>query len=241
MASAKLAAPCQATMEPELPADRNYSMSTPQPDNQRRTGYRMDDDAAMDTFTVRLPRWHSLQRLFGRNLLIRPSDRVEALVLALAVVVSLLAAPIAAAVGTAVYDSRSNFYAEQAQTRRTVTATVIDDGAALNPPTKTTTARARWFAAGAEHTGEVNARKTMKSGDSIEIWVDQSGSQVGPPIRSAADEAVAVAFAIWFGAAVAAAALLVGTRTVLNRARHARWQHDFDDLVGEGHGQASQP
>jgi hypothetical protein len=35
--------------------------------------------------------------------------------------------------------------------------------------------------------------------------------------------------------------LLVGTRTVLNRARHARWQHDFDDLVGEGHGQASQP
>jgi hypothetical protein len=32
----------------------------------------------------------------------------------------------------------------------------------------------------------------------------------------------------------AAAALFVGTRTVLDRARHARWQHDFDNLVSRG-------
>ena len=108
-------------------------MTSPQPDHQRRTGYWLNDDAAMDTFTVRLPRWPFVQWLFGRNPLIRLSDRVEALVLVFAVVVSVLAAPMAAAVGTAVYDSRSTFYAEQAQNRRTVTATVIDDSAALNP------------------------------------------------------------------------------------------------------------
>ena len=82
----------------------------------------------MDTFTVRLPRW-LVVRLFGRNPLIRISDRIEALVLVLTVVVSLLAVPIAAAVGTAVYDSRSRLYAEQAQTQAQVTATVIDSPA----------------------------------------------------------------------------------------------------------------
>ena len=81
----------------------------------------------------------------------------------------------------------------------------------------------------------------MKPGGSIGIWVDQDGSQVGPPMRSAADEAVAAALAIWLSVAIAAAALLVGTRAILNRARHARWQHDFDDLLGDGQGHASQP
>jgi hypothetical protein len=217
-------------------------MTTPQPDYQRRTGYWPDGDAAaMDTFTVCLPRWPFVQRLFGRNPLIRLSDRVEALVVVSAIVVSLLTAPMAAAAGTAVYDSRSNVYAEQAQNRRTVTATVIDDSVALNPPTKTMTARARWFAAGTEHTGEVKARKTMKPGDSIEIWVDQDGAQVGRPITSAADEAVAAALAVWWSVIIAATALVAGTRALLNRARHARWQHDFDDLVGDDHGHTSQP
>ena len=94
-------------------------MTPPHPDHQRFTGHRLDEDAAMDTFTVRLPRWRSM-RLFGRNPLIRAGDRVEALVVVFAVVVVLLAAPIAAAVGTAVYDSRSHLYAAQAQNPRTV-------------------------------------------------------------------------------------------------------------------------
>ena len=80
----------------------------------------------MDTFTVRLPRWPILLRLLGRDPLVRTTDRIEALVLVLAVAVSLLAAPIAAAVGTAVYDSRRQVYAEQADTRDTVAATVTD-------------------------------------------------------------------------------------------------------------------
>ena len=66
---------------------------------------------ALDTFTVRLPRWR-FARLFGFNPLVRVRDRVEALVVVLAVVVMLLAVPIAAAVGTAVYDSRSRQYAD---------------------------------------------------------------------------------------------------------------------------------
>src|SRR6476469_8095277 len=84
------------------------------------------DEAAMDTFTLRLPRWPVLLRLAGRDPLVRTTDRIEALVVVLAVVVSLLAIPIAAAVGTAVYDSRRQAYAEQTHTRHPVAATVTD-------------------------------------------------------------------------------------------------------------------
>ena len=149
-------------------------MTTPQPDHQP-AGPGLDEDAAMDTFTVRSPRW-LVVRLFGRNPLIRISDRIEALALVLVVVVSLLALPIGAAVGTAVYDSRSRLYAEQAQAKTQVTATVIDSPARGD----TITVRARWFAAGAEHTGAVKAQPTAKPGDVIEIWVNKDGSHVGP-------------------------------------------------------------
>ncbi|WP_414688900.1 hypothetical protein [Mycobacterium sp.] len=206
-------------------------MTTPHPDHQRLTGHRLDEDAAMDTFTLRLPRWRFL-RLFGRNPLVRTGDRIEALVLVFAVVVSLLAALIAAAAGTAVYDSRSHLYAAQAENRRTVTATVTGDKFVRHDTFgRTVTVPARWFAAGAEHTGAVSAPPKVKTGDSIDIWVAEDGSHIGPPLRTAFDAAVAAAVAIWFGVAIAAAALYAGTRILLNRARHARWQRELAVLL----------
>lgn len=200
-------------------------MTTPQADYQRFT----------------MPQWLLVRRLFSRNPLVRSSDRAEALVLVLAVVVSLLTAPIAAAVGTAVYDSRSRLYAEQAQNWHSVTATVIDDRAAVKPSSKTMAVRARWFAAGTEHTGVITTRQSVKPGDAIEIWVNHDGSQVSPPVKSAVDEAVAAALAIWWSVAIAATGVFVGTRAILNRVRHARWQQDFDSLVGVSDDNTSQP
>jgi hypothetical protein len=206
-------------------------MTPSRPDRQRFVGRRLDEDAAMDTFTLRWPRWRFI-RLFGRNPLIRASDRVEALVVVFAVLVVLVAAPIAAAVGTAVYDSRSHLHAAQAQNPRTVTATVTGDTFVRRDTLgQMVTVPARWFAAGAEHTGTVAAPPGAKTGDSIDIWVAEDGSHTGPPLRTALDAAVAAAEAIWFGAAMAAAALVAGSRAILNRARHARWQEDFDNLV----------
>jgi beta-lactamase regulating signal transducer with metallopeptidase domain len=194
----------------------------------------------MDTFTVRLPRWTVLLRLAGRDPLVRTTDRIEALVLVLAVAVSLLAAPIAAAVGTAVYDSSRHIYAEQAHTRHTVAATVTDVPASqqiLRTGT-TTTVSARWTAAGAEHTGTVKAQSTAKAGDTLEIWVDDNGAQVPAPAPTsrAAAEAAMGALVIWICAAAIAATLLAVTRAVCDRIRFTRWQHDLDNLVGnDGH------
>ncbi|HME75350.1 MAG TPA: hypothetical protein VKI00_06715 [Mycobacterium sp.] len=197
----------------------------------------------MDTFTLGLPRW-PIVRMFGRNPLVRISDRVEAAVLGLAVVVWLLAAPVAGAVGTAVHDSRSHLYAEQAQTRHAVTATVTDTTdptAGPDPATKPSTVRARWLAGGREHTGPVSAQSTIKVGDGVGIWVDDFGDQVDAPTPAtlAVVQAVLAALGIWLAAVAAAAALFGLTRLVVDRVRSTGWQHDLDVLVDHGGGHTS--
>jgi hypothetical protein len=192
-------------------------MTTLHPDCHRPTRHRSDKAVTSDTFTVRLPRWR-FARLFGRNPLVHPADRVEALVVVLALVMALVAVPIAAAVGTAVYDSRSRLYAEQAQNSHVVTAIVTDHKVTHRESLgRTVTVLARWLAAGTEHTGSVSAPPGVKTGNSIDIWVGEDGSHVGPPPKTAYDEAVAFASLTWLGAAIAAAALIGGTRAFLNR------------------------
>jgi hypothetical protein len=209
------------------------------PHDQRGTAHWGTDNAAMDTFTVRLPRWPVLLRLRGRDPLVRTTDRIEALVVVLAVVVSLLAVPITAAVGTAVYDSRRQAYAEQADTRHTVPATVTDIPASQQIlRTGTITVPARWTADGAEHTGAVEAQSTTKTGDNVEIWVDHNGAKVPEPTPTtrAAVEAATGALVIWISVAAIAATLSTLTRAVCDRIRFAGWQHDLDSVVGNGDG-----
>jgi hypothetical protein len=195
------------------------------------------EGVVMDTFTLRLPR--SL-RVLGRNPLVRTSDRVEAAMLVLAVMVTILAAPVAAAIGTTVHESMSHRYTEQAQTRHTVTATVINDRATDRPPSpkKMLTVDARWVVGGHEYIGQVEAQPTVNTGDHIDLWVDNDGHQVDKPtpVSNPATDAVLAAVAIWSSVAVAAAALFAVTRLVLGRVRATAWQHDIDNLVGHGGG-----
>jgi hypothetical protein len=209
------------------------------PHGQRGTAQWRADEAVMDTLTLRLPRWPVLLRLLGRDPLVRTTDRIQALVLVLAVVVSLLAAPIAAAVGTAVHDSRGHLYAEQAHNRHIVAATVTDVPASQQVlRTGTITVPVRWSAAGAEHTGAVEAQWTTKTGDTVEIWVDNDGAQVPAPTPTifAAVEAVTGALVIWICVAAAVATLFTLTRAVCDRIHLTGWQHDLDSLVGNGDG-----
>jgi beta-lactamase regulating signal transducer with metallopeptidase domain len=210
------------------------------PHDQRGTAHWRADRTEMDTFTVRLPRWPILLRLGGRDPLVRTTDRIEALVFVLVVVVSLLAAPIAAAIGTAVYDTSRRAYAEQAETRHTVAATVTD--VATSPQivrTATTTVPVRWTADGAEHTGSVKAQSTVETGDTVEIWVDNNGAQVPAPSPTsrAAMEAAMGALVLWISVVAITATLFTVTRAACDRIRFRRWQHDLDNMVenGDGH------
>ncbi|HET7667644.1 MAG TPA: hypothetical protein VFK56_16570 [Mycobacterium sp.] len=209
-------------------------MTIPRPHDRPITHAAADE--AIETFTVRLPRW-PLFRLLSRNPLIRVSDRIEALVLALTVTVSMLAAPVAAAVGTAVHDSRRDLYAEQARTRHITTATIADDsGAQTISRTNTVNVPARWSAAGTEHTGQVTAHSPVKNGDQVAIWVDHNGALTDEPTPTtrAAVDAVTAAVAMWAGVAAAAVILFAGARKACDRFRVVGWQHDIDVLVGRG-------
>jgi hypothetical protein len=202
----------------------------------------MEGKPAMDTFTVRLPRWPIVLRLLGHDPLVRTTDRVEAVVLVLAVVVSLLCAPIAAAVGTAVHDFNRQLYAEQARSRHSETATITGNPASQQVLRITTiTAPARWSAAGDEHSGTVKVSSTAKPGDLIEIWVDDNGAQVPAPSPTtrAAAEAMGAAVAIWVSVIAAAGTLFAITRAACDRIRFSGWQHDLDSLVGHGGGHAT--
>ncbi|MBV5242285.1 hypothetical protein KUF57_01870 [Mycolicibacterium sp. PAM1] len=64
-----------------------------------------------------VPRWPLLARLRGRHALVRAVDRVEAAVLVLAFFVSLIALPVAGAVGTAAYDALSHRHTGSAATQ----------------------------------------------------------------------------------------------------------------------------
>lgn len=198
--------------------------SIPRPDTERRS----PEDDAMQTFTANPPRWLSM--LCGRNPLIRVSDRLEAFALVLTIVLALLAAPVAGAAGTAVYDSRSRHHAEQAQSRTAVTATVTGLPARSDP----TRVQARWFAAGAEHTGLVQARSAPRTGESFEISVNQDGSYAGPPPMSAAREAVLVALAVWLNATAAVALAFASIRRVLNHRRLSAWRPELVHARGGG-------
>ena len=78
--------------------------------------------------------------------------------------------------------------------------------------TNTIAVQARWSAAGAEYTGAAKTPSTTKSGEPIEIWVDDAGSQVDTPTptsRTAVD-AVTAALAIWLSETAVAAMLFTG-------------------------------
>lgn len=198
---------------------------------------RRGEDAVMVTFTVGLPRRPILLRLFGRDPLVRTADRIEALALVLAVVVSVLCVPIAAAFGTAVYESNRHLYAEQTHSRHSVAATVTEVPRHILR-TSAITVQAQWSADGAERTGTVKAPSTTTAGDSIEIWLDDDGAQVPAPTpttRAAADALVA-AVAIWVSVIAAVATLFAITRALCDRIRFTGWQHDLDSLVGHGDG-----
>ena len=189
----------------------------------------------MQTFTIGLGRdwWVRL----GRNPLVRSSDRIEVMVLSLAVLLTVVAVPIGGD-RHLVYDAHTRVYAEEARTRHQVTATAIEDGTVvMQPKSLSFTARATWSAAGRDHSDIVTWSDQVKAGDQQSIWVNADGAKVGPPSLSgdAAADAVRLAIYVWLGVAAASAGLVYVVRRGLDRRRYsngtARSRHPAPTMV----------
>ena len=184
----------------------------------------------MQTFTIGVGhRWWT--QVFRRNPLVRRSDRIEVLVLGFAVLLTVVAIPVAGAIGTFVHDARTRVYAEEAQTRHQVTATAIEDGTVvMQPKSLSFTARATWSAAGRDHTEIVMWSDQVKAGDQQSIWVNADGAKVGPPSSSgdAAADAVGIAIYVWLGVAAASAGVVYLVRRGLDHRRYAQWDCELN-------------
>jgi hypothetical protein len=180
----------------------------------------------MDTFTIGSlgPWW--LRALVRSNPLVRRSDRIEAFVLVFAVLLTIVAIPIAGAVGTSVHEERSRLYAEQAQSRHQVMANAVEEGQIVgNHRSVAFAAEATWTDAGIAHQGVVPWSDKAKVGDQQGIWVDDHGDYVPPPASPsrATGEAVAVGLLILLGVAELVFASVHLIRRRLDDRRSAQW------------------
>ena len=176
-----------------------------------------------DTYTLRLPQWTK-----------PTSDRVDRLVLTVAILVTLLAVPIAGGVGLAVYDANREAYVQQSLTRQAVTATVVDGTAQPDLRRNTVRVTVEWQWAATQHTGTLRVSPTVRTGDTVEIWVDENGSMVGKPkpVSTATFDAGVVAVAAWLAVAAASAFAVSAVRALQARLRDEAWQRDIDRLLG---------
>ena len=182
-------------------------------------------------------------RACGRNPLVRRIDRLELLIVALGILVVVVAAACAGALGTAVHDARSRVYIAQAQTRHTVTASAIDDSTIVLgvDDNMATRVNARWQVDGTEHADSLNWDHAVKTGDPLTIWVDRNGDRVDAPtpISQAGADAVGVAYVAWQSVALAAAGLICWGRSRLDRRRDSAWERDIRCLIDDDGGRTN--
>ncbi|ORA34875.1 Rv1733c family protein [Mycobacterium aquaticum] len=189
----------------------------------------------METFTLNAGTW--IRRLATHGPLVRTSDRVEAAVAFLVLILVLLAVPVAGALGTTAYDTRVHEYAAQRLTSHRIDAITTDDSS----PSKMRyqdayVTQVQWQFAGKQYIDTIRTPVRLKPGDHKSIWVDAAGNRTVAPLtdHDAAIDAVGIAIASWLAVAGAGAAMLVVVRSQANRHRYAGWDRELEDLADNG-------
>ena len=186
----------------------------------------------METFTIDPRRWR-IGRIFGRNPLLRRADRVEAVVMLVALLASLIAIPLAGVVGAVAYGARAHLYAQEAQQRHLVTGPAAD---AKRTDPGTAAARAGWPATVGKRTGTLQPSTPAGTGESTELWVDKDGMPSPPPTPTwhAVADGLGIAVATALMVALGIASLVAGVRSRLDRTRDAQWDRELRSLVDGG-------
>ncbi|MDT8913657.1 hypothetical protein [Amycolatopsis sp. PS_44_ISF1] len=184
----------------------------------------------------RLRRWWRLL-VPRRDSVARPSDRVQAVLLLVAVAIGLVALPVSAAVGSELYARQMQVSAEQHAQRSPVIAVLLADSVAATPggrvdlPGGSVAADATWQTPdGSTHTGRVRSRTGMHRGDEVPIWIDRSGHPADAPLSSGTvlADAVSAGAGLWSVICLVLASGYGLAVAGLNRRRLARWQQEWD-------------
>jgi hypothetical protein len=173
---------------------------------------------------------------WGRNPILRSSDRLEGIAVLAALVLAVAAVPLAMAVGTWSYHHNLAVSADQTAAVRPVTATLTRDApvtfqgeSLLEMPVQ-----AQWtYPAGSRHTGVIKAAEGAQAGTMVPIWTTPTGVLTNAPLSP--DQAwtrggmTVVASMGGVLALLTAAVAFVHWR--LNRKRYAAWDAEWQRIA----------
>ncbi|MFI7670638.1 hypothetical protein [Nocardia sp. NPDC049526] len=161
--------------------------------------------------------------------LMRVSDRVEALVWLFAILVILVAVPVAGAAGTAGYTAAVSRIRVENAAKVAVPATIttkperIVTADAYGSTTERFDATVRWYQNGRSGTTTTEVPDKSAPGDEVQVWLDGNGKVTTPPVRpiNAANSGIGIGTTvlavIWSGAVL----LGYGTGLLLRIRRYA--------------------
>jgi hypothetical protein len=176
-------------------------------------------------------RWHL--RALGFNPLVRVTDRLRALAVLGVLVTALVALPIGMSAGTLIYESDMQTANEQAHSRHSVDALVID-GAGLPSDLDTPSyVRAQWRDGTRMRTEQILSPATIRPGEHMKVWLDNSGRVVAAPLKpgDAKLNAVVAAGTSWIGIVLCSALLAFLVHKGLDRFRERAWERDLHLLA----------
>ncbi|MFE6611924.1 hypothetical protein [Amycolatopsis sp. NPDC057786] len=173
----------------------------------------------------------------GRNPLARIPDRIEAVILVGGVLAALLGVPLAAAAGSEAYATMMARSALETASRHSTTAFLLEDapparvGVDGMPSAETASVAARWaLPDGGFQEALVSADLGASAGDAVTVWLDESGAVAEPPVMpmDATSAGIGVGVGVWLAAVALLAAGYLVARQLLNRARRAAWDREWE-------------
>ena len=181
---------------------------------------------------ARLARWLG----FDRNPLRRGTDRVEAALRLVVIILAVLAVPAASVAAGRWAD---HYALHQAQVQRTVdhqvTAVLLRDAPAIGTPDPYTSVQTAWVPARWQppgqppRTGEVLAVAGARKGSTVRTWIDPSGAVTDPPLDHhvvAGDVVMAVMATLLLSGLLLMTAWALARR-LLDRRRLRSWEAEW--------------
>lgn len=181
----------------------------------------------------------------SHNPMLRWTDRVQAWVLLVAIMLGLAIGALCTAGSIHVFRSHLEQY-QDSQTHRAVAATVVETAPGHPQPHQNSTpVMAMWLvgaggARGGEnllsYSGWVRSGRQVSGGDHVRIWIDDEGLPTTAPTPSWQAGVDAAAFGIGLGL-VGAMGLVALVRLIampLDRIRLAQWEAEIATLAGKG-------
>jgi hypothetical protein len=189
--------------------------------------------------------WYT--RAFGFNPLVRVTDRLEAFVVFAVLFLALTAIPTAAQAGSLIYDSNMRTAEQQAHSRHSVQALVVE-GRTIPPADAegsaydgSSYARVQWREGTHLRTEEVVRPAAVKTGDQLKIWLDDTGKIVSAPLtkEDATVNAFAAAWMAWTGIVAGCVLVAFVVRRGLDRSRDRSWERELLVLAHNDDGWAN--